>query len=946
MTSFKKPTDEQVDAAVPLLGSPAHVQYFFERLENPEWIGPLDSRGFFADPPSPVVLDGTRTVHPPWPESGYLARMTKHKPEDVARIFHRIAPKNAWVVRDMLRAVQDMSADTAATLVDRIAEAHSAGMIGHSFPDATDLCARLALNGEPRRSLTLAKALFAERLKEADGPGRSDYWLLEGLQKVVPALAQSAPRLSLKLFLKWLDDVIAAESRYFKDAENDGSWGWRPVIEEHEENSDSSLPSVFVGVLREAFHEAVKDGRLTLTETLELLAGHARVVFRRLQLHLIDEFANQESALASAAIMDESLFDDYRFKHEYARLCANHFSELKEADQERWLGWVDAGPDLSYRFDPSEKRESDDEEERRYADHWKFGKLHWIREELRASRLDFYERMLAEHGEPEFADMNVRSRSRDGQESPFSVTDFLGKPLGEVLDEMVAWRPQSRTFGAPSVEGAASTFRDYLNANLTLYVGGAGYLKGRPAIYVRTYIEVMARAISEIKECDLSPLLDLCKWVVSRPISEAASASSYDDMDDDSDWRWTRDSIAVLATSLCEQGVSLDNRERLWQIIAPLTNADSRSYIGDSETEDPRIRDHVMESMNSPCGKAMRAVFAYLRWVAKSVAEIGDGRETVVGGIEIAPEVRALLESRLAPDDTGEFTLRAMFGWHIALLYWVDQGWLSANVNKIFDLRSIDTHPDRAYGWAAWNAFISGAEVHLDYYQLLREQFSFAVEQVAKVEEPSGHRERPFDRLGQYLLILYARGHLGLDDDDSIIQRFLKRAPQQLRSRVMQTVGISLWRERDTLSQPTLGRLQALWDWYWNAVGADDARASGQEVFSFWFASGRFDPAWALERLESVAKAVPKFDVEREVGEVLAEKASADLPCALRIIERLIDSDKDGWRVFSWIDAARQILAHALSEGVETRARATRIIDRLGRRGITELGSLLKRPPN
>jgi|GEM_PF-3083387 len=130
----------------------------------------------------------------------------------------------------------------------------------------------------------------------------------------------------------------------------------------------------------------------------------------------------------------------------------------------------------------------------------------------------------------------------------------------------------------------------------------------------------------------------------------------------------------------------------------------------------------------------------------------------------------------------------------------------------------------------------------------------------------------------------------------------------------MQTVGISLWRERDKLGQAMLDRLQLIWVWYWNAIGTDDANASGQKVFSFWFASGMFDAAWALARLESVAKAVPEFDVEREVSEILAEKASADLPCTLRIIERLIDSDKEGWHVFSWIDAARQILALELSE--------------------------------
>ena len=90
MRSWKKPTPEQVDQAVALLVYAEHYRYFFDRLENPEWLEPLWDKGFFKHPPQPVWDEGEGTIRfPPWPEARYLARMAKHKPELVAKIIKR-----------------------------------------------------------------------------------------------------------------------------------------------------------------------------------------------------------------------------------------------------------------------------------------------------------------------------------------------------------------------------------------------------------------------------------------------------------------------------------------------------------------------------------------------------------------------------------------------------------------------------------------------------------------------------------------------------------------------------------------------------------------------------------------------------------------------------------------------------------------------------------------
>ncbi|HEX2062125.1 MAG TPA: hypothetical protein VHK90_15405, partial [Thermoanaerobaculia bacterium] len=64
------------------IARPEYARDFFERLDNPEWIEPLRTHGYFEKPPSRVVEDEGRTISlPRWPVSRYLVRMAESAPE-------------------------------------------------------------------------------------------------------------------------------------------------------------------------------------------------------------------------------------------------------------------------------------------------------------------------------------------------------------------------------------------------------------------------------------------------------------------------------------------------------------------------------------------------------------------------------------------------------------------------------------------------------------------------------------------------------------------------------------------------------------------------------------------------------------------------------------------------------------------------------------------------
>src|SRR5688500_8089644 len=124
MQSWRKPTDQQVEAAVRTLVKPGYLRYFFDKLENPEWIEPLWRRGFFATAPSPVRNEETNSVSLPlWVESRYLARMATHVPELVAQVIESIPyTENSQIIEDFVDAALSMPPSVAAKLAVRATE--------------------------------------------------------------------------------------------------------------------------------------------------------------------------------------------------------------------------------------------------------------------------------------------------------------------------------------------------------------------------------------------------------------------------------------------------------------------------------------------------------------------------------------------------------------------------------------------------------------------------------------------------------------------------------------------------------------------------------------------------------------------------------------------------------------------------------------------------------
>ena len=75
---------------------------------------------------------------------------------------------------------------------------------------------------------------------------------------------------------------------------------------------------------------------------------------------------------------------------------------LSPEERDEWFGWIDAGPD-SQDVDRSLEnrgRGGSEEDRQKWIHDWQFEKLHWVQAHLKGQRREFYDKLLAQRGEP------------------------------------------------------------------------------------------------------------------------------------------------------------------------------------------------------------------------------------------------------------------------------------------------------------------------------------------------------------------------------------------------------------------------------------------------------------------------------------------------------------------------------------------------------------------
>ena len=939
-------------------------KYFFEHLKDANWLKPLADNGFLTQPPLVKVDPINQTIEfPAWPESRYLARMASLESDVVLEIMLKIpVTDNVRVHEGLADAALAMPPDLAAEWVKREVEWIDKQKRLYFLADKLGaLIKHLALGDQVSIALTLSRSLLAilpdpktKEVKEEDGAlgfipepqARFDVWDYEQvLKKYIPHLVQTSGEKGLMLLCDLLQDALKLSKRHpEKDYPEDYSYVWRPAVEEHEQNLNLSLKDKLVTAVRYSVETLVKSNKAMIPQLIKTLEDRKWRVFSRITLHILGLNPEASLDLVTSRLTNKRMFDEGANNHEYVLLMAKGFGLLREEDKKIILKWIEEGPDLE-KFKMSREqwtgKRPSDEDASRYKKFWQRDRLSWFKTGLPEDWKMRYEALIKECGEPEHPEFAVyRGGTWVGPTSLKSAEELRSMSLEVLVEFLKSWKPAGDEM-APTSEGLGRELSGVIAQDPNRFAAGSVKFKELDPTYVQSLFSGLRDAAKQKKAFPWAPVLELCLWVVNQPREIPGRKGEYADLDPG--WVWTRKAIAELLSSGFESydvTIPFDLRSLAWRILRPLTEDPDPTPEHEAEYGGSNM-DPVTLSINTTRGEAMHSVIHYALWVRRHIEKEPDGKDRIGRGFKEMSEVKDVLHYHLDPNHDPSLAIRAVYGQWLPWLASLDRDWTVKNIIKIFPPGETLQNMRNA----AWEAYIIFCPPYDNVFELLREEYSHAIELLGSFSKEKQYLADPESRLAEHLISFYWRGKLLLDEENGLLDRFYKRASDKVRGYAFDFIGRTLETEKDAIASEIIERLKTLWNRRLVvASSSPEYHAKELAAFGLWFASAKFDDRWSIDQLMEVLKLTRKAEPDHMVIERLVEVCKVFPQESVDCLKLMAEGDKEGWEIYGWREQAQTILSVVLqSPDPNIKSAAENVVHYFGTRGYLEFRSLLQK---
>jgi len=855
-------------------------------------------------------------------------------------LFHAMAKLPADRVRSLAaKAMEWVKGSFADYFADEAAAAALSLLSAGAVTPALDLVA-LLLEVRPDPQL-------AEKVSTADSPlraplepvGRFSEWAYERvIERVLEPTVDAVGLDAVRLFSRLLEEALRLSSWEGQSRHDDLSEIWRPAIEDHEQNSDTDVRDALVSAVRDVALRFAARGTGELQSTISILETGS-LVHRRIALYVLASTA-QGSHLVIERLADHELFDDNRVRHEYAALLRARFPELDVSARRALMSWIEAGPDVDMyrrRRTEADGAPPSDEDVAHYSNLWRRDRYSFIESHLEGRDAERYHELVRALGEPEHPDfVSWVSVGWTGPESPATKDELLQRRADDVIDYLRHWHPEDDSgwhFG-PSMEGLGRVFSEVVAARAEEYAHQADGLGELDPTYVRSLFSGLEAALREGTVFPWEGPLGLASLVLGRPFEPDAEEP---DRDRDPGWRWCRGQIgSFLRSGLTDKQnrIPFELRQRVWAVIDRLTGDPNPSpehearYGGDN-------MDPLTLSINTNRGTAMHAVVEYALWCRR---EMESRDQDLSLGFDVMPEVREVLNSHLNPASEPSFAVRAVYGRWLPWLQLLDEPWTVEHVPLIFPSGT----EGAALTEAAWETYIATCPPYNSALHALRAQYHAAVVRVPTRKKAGSFSHDTVDsKLGQHLVTFYWRDLL----DRELVEEYFARADDRLAADLIRFVGRAMQNTAGEVPDAILRRMQDLWEWRFSACREDpDAHELELRAFGTWFASGKFDAAWALDALERAVDLVGAPTGGHLVVKRLVDVSEHEPLAAVRIFARMIERPEREWDYVGWRDEAKAIVTAARSTGEPKAAEhAATVVDLYVRRGELDFRDLIRR---
>lgn len=924
------PTADDLRRILSVTTTPEEVAFLYDQLTSPDWIPAMRELGLFADPPNPIE-EGGGVMFPAWAVSRYLVRVAPKDPDGVTAVLTEIADaRNPRIWWDVVDALLQMPAASALPFLSHIVRwVHHPYRLGLDA-SAARLAHRLVDAGEKVAALTLARSL-AQLVAPAGWPDSEPWVVLDDYEygEEVPNLGRAIARFGSD-GLEVLVDELARflEARHPSEPGKsvyDYSFIWRPAIEDHEQNWDHDREAKLVVAIRDCALEVVGADQALLPAVVDSLLANRWPVIKRLGIHLLVVYGADAPDLVGRVVADEGLLADDQLRHELYRLVVTRFAELPAETQRRYFEAVEAvAPTRAAGLEASEAELLPKVFVRR----WLGAVAAHLPGDVRAR----YEAVALEVGEDPHPDFPSYHMSWMGTQSPLSASELKDLGPENLLSYLSSWQPPQGVFGpAPSRDGLAGVLAEAAKEDPAGFARTAPAYAGLHPEYARGLLDGLREAVRGDRPFDWGPVLELCQTIVDQP----ADRQPVEDAEADNRWGSVRINVARLLETGLEERTSqipLELRDHVWRVMTVLAEDVDPTPESESRFGPPNM-DPVTYSLNTVRGIAFHGAFTYLLWQRRLSGEPAGW--TIAGDV---PEVGEVLDEHLEPGRDTSVAIRAVYGWWLPQLVFLDPAWVLGHLERLFN----DLADEASL--AAWHAYVAHGVGSRAAYEVLAPAYERYAGLLAGMADKPGREAamtNPDERFIDHLVRLWVSGILPREGGP--LATLVRSGRTWLVSGVVEEAGRLINRSTD-VSPEIMEAFHDLWVHIRRAAEETDPDVAKASLggFAWWFDSP-LPAAWTLPELVELLTLGVRMDPEFTVFKQLAAAAPAQSALALQALEAITGDVTQGWVLRAHEKEISVVLETCLrgTDGV-LRARAEVLVHKLGRAGLLALGDLLR----
>ena len=880
MKSWKNPTSEVVDKALQSAKKVTARKYFFSRLENPLWLQPLAERGCFKYPPRSQRFDDGTIQFPYWPEIQYLKNVCHEVPDEVVNLVLNLPKVDNPIVYDgILDIALQLRGEHSAKLRHKILEYAN---MEHQFRahKYADLLAHWTAEDQTSAALELSKVLIAfapdpqseekQKLRKEDPISwgtslqplpRIDSWdYREILLKGIRPLAESEPYEVTCLLISATADMIRLRTHWVDlDKKEDGSEWWCQLLyesDEAHEYPEETLVHTLTFACKKVFEKSL-NAIVDLDKSLRNLQWR---VFKRLRYHLYARYPNEKTKpWIHELILTYENYNQSEYPYEFQQMIrrsCEHFGETLLAKEERTqiFDTIRSGPPKEdfRKLMGEEFTEECFEQRQRY----------FYRKQLTPFASVLFGKYATEFKELEdeandpISDKDYRPVKIESgwvsNRSPRAPEDLANLTDEELLIYINEWESEDKLYedselveiDIESLAGAFQTvFRESIISDtnrLKFWIDNRERIE-RP-IYVQAMIKAMQAQVKDKNFDQLDEWLTFSEWVLTYLDREHEGGHRRsDESRENPDWSSARRAVCDFIGVCLEKDVDMPitDREQLAKLLEMLcTQFDW--HLDENRLKILNRYDPLTEGINNTRSRALQELVDFGFWLRSH-----DSNSEVF-------EVTTILGKRFAQGTRYPLTVPeyAVLAVNYRRIFYLNETWAIKHKSNFFPQEML------AVWLAAFESFINCSQPFKPTFEIFRDDFNLALQNLDNFENHEIAGKRPIDVLGQHLFTYYLWDMYPLKGEESLLERYYQQtdANREHWANLFNDIGHRLWNSGKNLDQNMVDRVIGFFEWRFEQEEPMELRH-----FTTWLQAECLDAEW---RLNAYSKVLDVCEVE------------------------------------------------------------------------------------